>query len=125
MNNNIQNTIDLLLPIFTATEDALNGWSGEGNLQLPVLLGMVGIKLGWDEEKIRQNDPIIRMYVRNHSDWYVTRGAHGGIMKRSDRDKKEAIKVAKEAAKVQIKALVDAKVAEAAKASDSEKKDSE
>jgi hypothetical protein len=108
-NGTSQKVIDDLLPIFQATEQALNEWNGEGNLQFPVLLGMVAVRLNWDEKQVRENDPFIRKYVRNHDDWHVTRGAHGGIMRASDKQKKESLKTAKDAAKKQIEEALQAK----------------
>jgi len=102
-----------LRPIWEATELALNEWQGEGNLQFPILLGMVAVRLNWDEKQLRQNDPYVRQYVRAHPDWHVTRGAKGGIMKMVDKNKKEADKLAKEAAKQQMRAELEAKAAAA------------
>lgn len=104
--------------LIDATDDALNGWSGDGNLQFPVLLGMIAVRHNWDEKQVRRADPFVREYVRNHPDWYVTRGAHGGIMKSADKLKKEAAKLAKDLAKKQMQEAIEAKAAaEAAKVS--------
>lgn len=108
-NETIQEVIDDLLPIFQATEQALNEWTGDGNLQFPVLLGMIALRLNWNEKDVRENDPFVRKYVRKNKNWYVTRGAHGGIMKASDRQKKEAVKIAKDIAKKQIEEALEAK----------------
>lgn len=102
--------------IFDVTDVALNEWlakNEEGNLQFPILLLTVAAKFNWDDKTMRENDPIVRKYVRNHPDWYVTRGAHGGIMKRSERDKKEQAKAAKELAKKQMQEAIEAKAAQA------------
>jgi hypothetical protein len=111
MSDNIQSTLDDLTAIFTATDEVLSGWTGEGNLQFPTLIGMMAVKLNWDEKQAREADPLIRFYVRKHPDWYVTRGAHGGIMRLADKQKKEAAKTAKAAIKDQLKAQIEAKVA--------------
>lgn len=66
--------------------------------------------MNWDEKAVRLNEPIVRWYVRNNKDWFVTRGAHGGIMRVTDKNKKLNAKVAKETAKADIKALIDSKV---------------
>jgi hypothetical protein len=113
MSKIVQDILDKLNPLFSATEEVLSEWTGEGNLQFPVLLGMMAVKLGWDEKQVRENDPLVRYYVRNNPDWYVTRGAHGGIMRATDKQKKEAVKLAKEAAKAQVQAAVEAKAAAA------------
>jgi len=116
MSNIVQSVLDRLAPLFQATDDALSEWSGEGNLQFPVLLGMMAVKLNWDEKQVRENDPLVRYYVRNNPDWYVTRGAHGGIMKSAEKQKKEQVRLAKEAAKIQLQAALEAKVLAAANA---------
>ncbi|CAB4196806.1 hypothetical protein UFOVP1290_326 [uncultured Caudovirales phage] len=111
MSDIIQDVLDKLVPVFSATEQTLEEWKGDGNLQFPVLLGMMAVKLNWNEKQVRENDPLIRYYIRNNPNWYVTRGAHGGIMKSSDKQKKEASKMEKENAKAQMKAAIDAKAA--------------
>lgn len=110
--NNVQSTLDQLTEIFTATDAELSAWSGEGNLQFPALISTVAFRLGWNEEEIRKNDPLVRYYVRNHPEWHVTRGAHGGIQRKSEKDKKDATKAAQKVLKDQIKAAIDAKVSE-------------
>lgn len=113
MNNNIQNTLDKLVPIFAAVDEVLSAWNGEGCYQFPTLIQALAVQLGWDDETKRKNDPIVRFYVRNHADWHVTRGAHGGIMRAEEKQKKEQAKAAKIAAKEQMKAALAAKVAAA------------
>ena len=83
----------------------------EGNLQFPVLLGMIAFRMNWDEKQVRENDPLVRYYVRHNPEWHVTRGAHGGIMRASDKQSKLAAKAAKEAVKAQLKAAIDTKTA--------------
>ena len=112
MNRNAQRQIDKLIPIWEATDEALNDWKGEGCLQFPTLVSMLAVKLNWDDELMRKNDPFVRSYVRDHDDWYVTRGAHGGIMRRAEKDKKDAVLALKKAAKEQVEAAAKAKVAQ-------------
>lgn len=100
-----------LRPIWKATEQALNEWQGEGNLQFPILLGMVAVRLNWDEKDVRKNDPFVRRYVHAHPEWHVTRGAKGGIMRIADKQKKEADKLAKEQTKQEMRAEIEAKAA--------------
>jgi hypothetical protein len=117
MNNEvIQKVLDELVPIFQAADTALSEWTGEGNLQFPVLLGMMAVKLNWDEKQVREADPLVRIYVRRHPDWYVTRGAHGGIMRSAEKQKKEAAKLAKDLAKKQMADAIEAKTAAVAQA---------
>lgn len=116
MNNsndiNIQNSIDLLIPIAKATEEVLNAWTEEKCLQFPVLITNLAIKMNWDEKAVRLNEPIVRWYVRNNKDWFVTRGAHGGIQRVANKNKKIIDKAAKASAKADIKALIDSKTSD-------------
>lgn len=112
MNSVIQSVTDKLFVVFSAVDEILNTWKGEGNLQFPTLVGMMALKMNWNDKQARENDPIIRYYVRNNPDWYVTRGARGGIMRSSDRQKKDQAKAAKDALKEQMKATIEAKAAQ-------------
>jgi hypothetical protein len=109
--------------LFNAIDNALNEWdqaNSEGTkLQLPTLMTTLTIKFNWDDKLMRENDPIVRKYIRKHPKWYVTRGANGGIMRRAEWDKKNEEKVAKELAKEQMKAAILAKAAAAQNNSDS------
>jgi len=110
-DDTIQDNLEKIRGIWQATDQALSEWTSEKNLQFPVLLGMIAVRMNWDEKQVRDADPFVRFHVRNHPDWYVTRGAGGGIMRKSDKDKKEAIRIAKEAAKKQMADKLEAKVA--------------
>jgi hypothetical protein len=112
MSNVINTVTEKLTTIFTATEEALNAWQGEGNLQFPNLLATLAAKFTWNENDVRQADPLVRFYVRNHPDWYVTRGAHGGIMRTADRQKKTDAKSVKDALKQQMKASIESQTTE-------------
>jgi len=107
----IKTVLDELTAMFAVTNEILNDWKGEGNLQFPALLGMMAIKLNWDDKQMKEADPLVRYFVRKHPDWYVTRGAHGGIMRTTDKQKKEALKTSKNSIKDQLKAQIEAKVA--------------
>lgn len=107
----VKNVTEELSVIFNAANDALSKWQGETNLQFSVLLGLVAVQLNLNEKQVREADPMVRFYVRKHPDWYVTRGAHGGIMRKSDKMKKDAALASKEALKQQMKAAIEAKSA--------------
>ena len=125
MSDVIDTNLENIKAIWQATDQALSDWTGEGNLQFPVLLGMVAVRMQWDEKAVRDADPFVRYHVRNHPDWYVTRGAHGGIMRKSDKDKKEAVRLAKEVAKQQMKDALEAKAAGSASATASNSSEQE
>ena len=111
-----------LVPLFLIVDEVLNDWKGDKCYQLPVLLMNIKSKMNWSGEEgdkqFRAKDPIIRDYIRNHPDWYITRGAHGGVMKRADRDKKEAAaeskRIAVEKAKLEVKMAIEADIAKKA-----------
>lgn len=111
----IQSYLDSKVPMFQVVDEVLNDWNGDGCLQFPILMGTVTAKLGWvgkeGDKLARANEPIIRDYVRNHPDWYVTRGAHGGIMRASEKQKKEEVRLAKEKAKADLTAALEAELA--------------
>jgi hypothetical protein len=112
----MQSYFNSKVPLFLAVDETLSQWTGEKCFQLPLLLEQVSAKMGWgdDEEgkkQLRANDPVIRDYIRNHSDWYITRGAGGGIMRSSERQKKEEAKLAKVRATAELNAQLDAQVA--------------
>lgn len=120
MSNTVQNVLDKLSTVFETTEEMLNEWNGEGCLQFPALMASIAVKLNWDEKQVREADPLVRYYVRNNANWHVTRGAHGGIMRLSDKQKKEAAKQAKDALKSQMKASIEAKTNPTTPVTDSE-----
>lgn len=105
----IESFLNNLEPVLSTVDQILNEWTGEGCLQLPELLSRTNLKLNWDERQARAYDPIIREFIRNHPEWHVTRGARGGIMRASDKQKKLDAEVAKKKAKDEIKAILDAK----------------
>lgn len=105
-----KNIINKLDSLFTSIDEVISNWTGTDNLQFPVLLGMMSVKMGWDEKQVRENDPMVRYYIRNNPAWFVTRGAKGGIMRASDKQKKESLKVAKDVAKQQIQEALEARL---------------
>ncbi len=113
----IQNYFDSLAPLFQVVDEVLNDYTGDKCYQLPLLLMNVSAKMNWDAEgkQLRAKDPIIRHYIKNHPDWDITRGAHGGVVRRAENEKKKAAIKAKleaiEAAKKDISAALDAEIA--------------
>jgi len=113
MNNpiNIQSFLDSKIPMLLIVEEILNNWKGDKCLQLPDLLGQLKAKMDWDDKQLRSNDPIVREYIRNHSNWTVRPGAGGGIMRAVDKQKKAELIEAKRKAKEEISLALDAEVA--------------
>jgi len=111
----IQSFLDSQVSYLLVVEEILNEWSGEGCLQFPNLMSTLIIKMDWQdkegEKTARAKEPIIREYVRTHPDWHVTRGAHGGIMRASEKQKKEDTRLAKEKAKAEMILALEAELA--------------
>ncbi len=111
-----------LAPLFLVVDEVLNEWTGDKCYQLPMLMMNIKARMNWvgeeGEKQFRAKDPIIRDYIRNHPAWYITRGAHGGVMKRAEKEKKEAAAEAKRIAvaeaKKEINAALDAEIAKKA-----------
>jgi hypothetical protein len=114
MNDPIESFLDSQRPILNLVDQMLDDWKSEALYQVPQLLLNMGARLDWDSKQLRKYDPIVRAYLKDHPVWYVTRGAHGGIMRRNEHDKKEADKAAKLRAKEELKATLEAKAAAAA-----------
>jgi hypothetical protein len=112
MNENIDNVIQQIIPVWKATEAVLEQWTSEGNLQFPELLEKLAANENWTDKQLREYDPLVRFFVRRHPNFHVTRGAHGGIMRRSDKDKKDLAKSLKESLKKQMEAELAVKVAQ-------------
>jgi len=110
-NNHRQLILDKFDSIFKTAEEILSEWTGSGNLQFPIFMGMIAIKMNWDTKQIRRSDPILRFYIKEHPDWNLTKGAHGGIQRMTDKQKKDAIVVAKNDVKNQLKVFIEAKAA--------------
>jgi hypothetical protein len=107
MTDKKQNTLDKVSAICDATDDALASYTGNDNIQLPVLVGMVAARMGWNTKQLRENDPIVRFYIRNHPDYAITKGPHGGVIPRAVWEKKQVVKNAKAAAKIEMQAKLD------------------
>jgi hypothetical protein len=117
MNDPIESFLDSQRSILNLVDELLDGWKIEALYQVPQLLLHMGVRLNWDATQLRKFDPIVRAYLKDHPVWYVTRGAHGGIMRRDEHNKKENDKLTKLRAKEELKATLEAKAAAAASAS--------
>jgi len=116
ITNSMQAYFDSKTELLSVVEDCLRSWQGEGCYQIPDLLQNVQDKMGWGNDDVgkkllKDNDPIIRDYIRQSSEWCIERGAKGGVMRRADKLKKEVILLYKKKMKDQIEAELNAKVA--------------
>jgi hypothetical protein len=112
MSDTIDNNLETLRVLFEKVDQVLDDWKGKGNLQVPILLGMMAVRFNWNEKEVREYDPFVRFHIHNHSSWIVIRGAGGGIMRMSEKQKKESILMEKFLAKQQIASAIDAKIIE-------------
>lgn len=96
--------------IFTAVDQILDAWTGSGCYKMPILLEQITEQFGWDDKTLRCKDPVIRDYLRNHPNYFLTRGAHGGIGRRIEKQKKDQALAAKEQAKAEVNAAIEAEL---------------
>lgn len=107
-NTAVQEELSKLQTVLEAASEALDSWASEDRLPLPTLIGMVGVKLNWTESDMRENDAVVRRFVRNHKDWQVSRGAKGGAQRMSVVKAKLDAQAAKAATKAKFKAQIEA-----------------
>jgi len=107
MNANKQKLFNEFEEIFQLTDKILDEWSHDDNMQFTILLSQLSSQLNWDDKQIKENDPIIRKYLRNHSEWCLVRGAKGGIMPLEKKQKKDAIKSARSNAVKELKEKIE------------------
>jgi hypothetical protein len=110
-NSAKQKLFNELTIVFDSTEEVLTAWTSTESLKFPHLLDQLAAKLDWDEPAKRRNDPFVRGYIHSHPDWKSSRGAKGGIQRASVFNKKLEDKQAKEAAKREMAASIEAKTA--------------
>jgi hypothetical protein len=108
MTDPVDTFLDEQRPMLKMVDEILDTWNGAGCYQIPKLVQDLALQFNWDSEQARRNDPIIRAYLKTHPVWYITRGAGGGVMRLSEHQRKEAAKVAKEKAKLDLQAAVAA-----------------
>ena len=120
MNNQaIQSYFARWEPVFAVVEAALDDLDvklkdGEC-IPIPLLMTSLKIKFSWDDKQVNAKEPVIRDYFRDHPKWYVRQGAYGGIGRRAEKDKKDAVKQAKLQAKQRIEAELAKKLIDTTK----------
>lgn len=118
MSNPVESFLNEQVPMLKLVDEILEAWDKQGCYQVPALMVSLSVKLNWNSTQARLKDPIIRAYLKDHPMWAITRGAHGGIISRAEFLKKEAAKIAKEAAKSVALAMIANKVAQATATTD-------
>lgn len=108
----IPNILDKVSVIFEATNDVLNEWklSRQGDVcyKIPELVAQLAVKLNWNDKEVRENDALVRFFLRNNPDLFVTRGARGGVKFIEDQQARQAAQSSKTALKAQLKAKIEA-----------------
>lgn len=102
--------LDLFYSIFEQVDIVLDSYQGSSKMQVPNLVAQVGKNLDMDDKQIKEADPIIRYYIRNHDKWCSSRGRTGGIELRDNKTAKLAAKAAQQEIKDQLKASILAKI---------------
>ena len=103
-----QSKVKFVQKVFEATETSLESFSFEKNLQCPELVKMVMLNMGLDQSNVKEIDPYVRMYLKDHPSYVSSRGRNGGIMPRSKKSSKQQNKSARAAAKEEAKEIVNA-----------------
>lgn len=79
--------------IFLAVEEVLAEHSGDDSIQLPALIKTVILdRVKGNVSLIKEMDPFIRDYIRNHPIYESVRGVKGGVRKRKVGDTKQKAK---------------------------------
>jgi hypothetical protein len=76
MNANIDLATKSATRVFAATQLVLDDHTSDDKITLTSLVNSVSSRLSAEASRI---DPIVRFYVRTHSDWVVTNGRYGGL----------------------------------------------
>jgi len=111
----IDTVLENLKPVFVAANELINEFyeaNPKEKLQFPILMEKMAFKMNWDEQETRENDPIVRAFVRKSGDWVLVRGAHGGIMRASDKKKKAENKAQINEAKLELEKLINDKTSQ-------------
>jgi len=107
--------IEFIQKIFQATEASLSEHNFQKNLQSPELVKMVVVKIGLSFDTVKEVDPYVRAYVKNHPVFVSSRGRNGGITLKDKKMSKTKDKVARAAAKEEAKEIVETRLLESSK----------
>lgn len=107
----IDANLELVKTVWETTDECLKDHDySKSNLQFPDLMSKIVLKLELDEKMAREMDAIVRFHVRRHSDYGVTRGAHGGIVCLATKRAKEEAKLEKLKAKNEMAEQIQKKI---------------
>lgn len=122
----IDSNLELVKAVWETTDSCLKDHDySKGNLQFPELMSKIVSKLSLDEKMAREMDAIVRFHVRRHSDYGVTRGAHGGIVCLATKRAKEEAKLEKLKAKNEMAEQIQKKLESLKAEKESAPKDAE
>jgi hypothetical protein len=107
--------IEFIQKIFQATESSLSEHNFQKNLQSPELVKMVVVKMGLSFDTVKEVDPYVRAYVKNHPVYVSSRGRNGGITLKDKKMSKNKDKAARAAAKEEAKEIVETRLLESSK----------
>jgi hypothetical protein len=113
MKDSIQNYLTFCQSVTEATDKILKDYFSKSREthNLPELLRKVTSEIKCNEDQAAAVDQHIRQFLRMDKDYYVSRGAKGGVTLSSIRQEKLDLLKTKEAIKNQLRAEIDAKVA--------------
>lgn len=109
----ITREVEFYRSVCEETSKILSEHDFKENLQIPHLHLAVIAKLKIiDGKRMKDADSFIRIFINNHGDYAVSRGAKGGVMPIAKMQAKQALKEAKEQAKLEIEAEIELEVKE-------------
>lgn len=111
MKTDIDDVLNKAKLIFEEVESVLSEHNDDTCYKVPSLIKVLAVKLDWSEKQSRQNDQLIRFFLRDHSEYFITQGAKGGIQRKAVKAKKEQDKLLKDKLKEELKQIVEDKVA--------------
>lgn len=111
MSENIEKFLTELKTVLEATEQYLE--SQENTVNSVTLLAMIAKNADIAIEDVSKMDNTIRFYIKNYSDFEITRGVNGGFRKKGTGGgvAKAKAKSKSSATSAEVKSLVDAKIA--------------
>ncbi len=113
MTTPIDNFLDFSRSICQEAQKILDEHNFKENLQIPHLhLAVVARLKILDADHMKDADSIIRMFVRHHGGYGITRGAKGGIMPIAKMQAKQALKDKKEQLKQELMQELEIKITE-------------
>jgi len=109
MASSIENFVSKVEEVCEKAEKLLEANTTNKNLQVPELMNML-VRDGVIENA-KQWDPVVRQFIRSHSEWRIIQGINGGITKSAKTQKKTSTSKEVDKVKEELRAVVEQKAA--------------